>query len=130
MSAHICEQITYDRIGSFINIYFFKHFRSELEKHYGDGLSQQASVNQLINDMYQENIRSVNCRYREKHSFPPIQFNRIEVDVIQFMKSIAYWKYQSCETPDWETSKIYQLATQLRVSSIELLSGYEDAEWG
>ena len=49
---------------------------------------------------------------------------------VVILKLCANLDYQSCETPDWKTTKARALLEQIKDEAIRQLPGYEDAPWG
>lgn len=49
---------------------------------------------------------------------------------VVILKAIACYEYQSCEHPEWETSKAKAFCETLRKIIISWLPGYEEAPWG
>lgn len=49
--------------------------------------------------------------------------------IIQALKAIDAYCYQSCEHPEWSVSPAREFCEQLRSSLIARLPGYDDAAW-
>lgn len=50
-------------------------------------------------------------------------------NVIELLKAINCYEYQTCETDDWADTEAAQFCNTLRDLLIRYLSGYEDAPW-
>ncbi len=48
---------------------------------------------------------------------------------IEGLKLINCYEYQSCEHPEWESSKAKEFCDRLRHQLISLLPGYDEAPW-
>jgi hypothetical protein len=57
-------------------------------------------------------------RFREFAGYP---------DPIVILKAVACYRYQSCETPDWEESEAFAFCDALEKTAISRLPGYDDA---
>ena len=51
-------------------------------------------------------------------------------NVVEALKVIDCYAYQSCEHPEWETSEAYKICAKLREMLITALPGYNAAPWG
>jgi hypothetical protein len=51
-------------------------------------------------------------------------------NIVQALKLIAHWRYQSCEHDGWEHSSAAQVMRTLETRLIQQLPGYEEAPWG
>jgi len=97
------------------------------EPHYFNGNTQD--IGQKLVD---ENYRSVNHRYGEQET--PDQFKTMVLDKcytpVEIIKACDCYRYQSCETPDWQDTEAHAIMVALRERAIRLLPGYDDADWG
>jgi hypothetical protein len=78
-----------------------------------------------------ENYRSVNYRYGE--SSKPHAFIRPHIEPltpVEIIKLCHCYRYQSCETEDWENTEAFAIYDALREAAIAALPGYEEAPWG
>lgn len=95
--------------------------------------------------LWAENVKSVQYRYDDEpvSDLPgPAGLSDEEVDgysyttparrltIVQALKAISCYEYQSCEHPGWETSSAYGFCDALRHKLIGQLPGYDDAPWG
>lgn len=98
------------------------------ERDFGDELGQ------LLLD---ENVRSVRYRYdddenmipyyaRQPYCFEPLPFRPT---VVELLKALNCYIYESCEHPDWEDSMAYKIVMLIRNHAIYMLPGYEEAPW-
>lgn len=110
----------------------------------GDDLDEWERVTNML---WQENIKSVQCRYPDTYNNPqdmpgPIdedfritqQDHRFclwdRFDPVQVLKACNCYRYQSCEHPAWESSEAHAFIQSLKSHAISSLPGYENAEWG
>lgn len=49
--------------------------------------------------------------------------------VVQVLKLVNGYEYQSCEHPDWETSEAKRICDAVIQTLIRVLPGYDEAEW-
>ena len=80
-----------------------------------------------------ENVRSVNHRYRETETAPAYVYRPVPVvaiDAAAVLKSVQCVDYQSCETDDWETTLAYRVLKAIESGAIAHLPGYGAAPWG
>lgn len=78
-----------------------------------------------------QNYRSVNSRYGtsdkpHKYSNPPVR----RLKPVEILKLCSCYDYQACETTDYEASEAFRIVSALRTRAIQMLDGYEEAEWG
>ena len=97
------------------------------ECRYFNGNSQD--IGQKLVD---ENFRSVNYRYTEQ--VEPEQFKlmvllRTKYTPVAIIKACDCYNYQSCETRDWQETEAYAIMTALRERAIDMLPGYDEADW-
>ena len=74
------------------------------------------------------NQSSVNLLYGERAGTEPAYcFRRLAgvPDPVVVLKAIACLEYQSCEHPDWPTSRARRFCEELRDRCIDRLPGYE-----
>ena len=118
--THIDALVTYavDRKVSF----YFAHVRTEITAHNAEEIGRV-----LIN----ENVRSVNHRYRENKSMA-YRFKRFNTPLtaVEAIKACHCLDYQSCETDDWESTKAFSVLRAIEASAMRSLPGYEKAPWG
>jgi len=82
-----------------------------------------------------QNIRSVNFRYNEDEPEAEAYYQFAElpgtvVPIVVF-QAIDCYEYQSCETPDWESSEACAFCDALRRKMIREIPGYGDVNaWG
>lgn len=50
--------------------------------------------------------------------------------LVEVLKMISCYEYQSCEHPEWEDSEAHCFCRALRKCTISRLPGYEEAPWG
>lgn len=89
--------------------------------------------------LWRENIDSMNARYRNAQyrdgvsdsdagSYVFAQPDR-RPTIIEALKLISCYEYQSCEHDGWPLSRAYNICKRLRAVLIEELPGYEAAPW-
>ncbi len=79
-----------------------------------------------------ENRRSVNHRYGESNMEDFFEFSECRggmIDLVQVLKLIDCYEYQSCEHPEWKHSEARIFCDALRRLMIGNLPGYEEAAW-
>ena len=93
--------------------------------HYFSGTIQE--VGQKLVD---ENYRSVNYRYAEdakSHTYIHKEVN--DQSQLEIIKLCNCYRYQSCETDDWEQTEAHAIVDALRENAISNLPRYGDAAW-
>lgn len=88
-----------------------------------------AEVGQKLID---ENYRSINYRYTETyapHQYIHRPLNK-RYEPVEIIKLCNCYRYQCCETDDWEDSEAYAIMDALKERAIFSLPGYDDAKWG
>jgi len=134
MSCYILNDET---INMILNFAFHKptSVRLDGEWHHIDRFSPQGMtmLNRLGNILKGQNYKSWNDRYRENEV--PSLF-RFEVSgygnysIVDAIKCLDCYEYQSCDSHDWVTSTAYDLCLQLRRIYTQRLPGYDTAAWG
>lgn len=83
-----------------------------------------------------ENIKSVNHRYELNDTLPDdYLYSRVHllnnepITLIQIIKAVNCWQYQSCEHDDAEKTEAWRIASQIKEEAIRQLPGYEEAEY-
>lgn len=86
---------------------------------------------EIAQKLVDENYRSVNGRYDEETQAHAFQFKVVrELTPIEIIKLCHCYRYQACETDDWEQTEAYVIMNELRDMAISALPGYEEAPWG
>lgn len=112
--------------------------------HWGDAFLERVEargeLEALGQTLLDENVRSVNHRYGEATPSPLYRFVPVDLDSAAkasgvplpplVLKSVACLKYQSCETPDHESSRAWAFLDLLERLTIRSLEGYEEAPFG
>jgi hypothetical protein len=84
----------------------------------GNGPEYAAVGDALGLDLLRENFRSVNYRYSEEEPVPEYRWTPVaEVQVgeltkehlLQIIMAVHCYEYQSCEHPEWEDSRAFQI---------------------
>jgi hypothetical protein len=96
-----------------------------------------SEVGQLL---LNENVKSVNHRYRAKDVPPAYAFREVHaikrgncnhiLSAIDIIKCCNCLEYQSCEHPGWERSWAKRFLDHVVDSSFPQLPGYDAAPWG
>jgi hypothetical protein len=88
--------------------------------------------NQLGALLWEENVRSVDERYREENGVGAYEHVRssLPIDPIQVFASLRCYEYQSCEHEGWETSEAKAICDAIKDAAIRVLPGSDDTEWG
>lgn len=106
------------------------------------GVDPGVSPSEAGQMLWRENHRSINYRYSERNRTPSYSAKTTEAKLnpVAVLKAISCYGYQSCERPDWNKSKSYQLIEQLTAAILEAhpeLKGnyhnrpdYDSAPWG
>jgi hypothetical protein len=77
-----------------------------------------------------QNQRSVNFRYAEEEIEAVYQHGPTgSYSPVELLKIVKCYEYQSCETPDWETTEAHNFCAALKDQLIHLLPGYDEAPW-
>ena len=78
-----------------------------------------------------ENVRSVNFRYKESTEPESIKFQNTApmLTPMGVLKAIHCLEYQSCETDEWERTKAARLLATIEREAIYRLPGYEEAKY-
>ncbi len=112
-------------------------YHNEEHHRLNDGNADQ--VGQMLLD---ENIKSVGHRY--EHCEVTALPGRVDAEyLIPFKHKLSYnplpavtmfslincYRYQCCETDEWETSEAFAFCHQLEGQLIRNLPGYDDAPW-
>lgn len=103
-------------------------------------LASDAEIGQML---LSENVKSVAYRYpdTEESELPgPVGYSEIyrhnpratwlNLNPVQVLKSCDCLAYQSCEHPEWETSKAYHYLETLKSAAYHRMPEYESAKWG
>jgi len=78
-----------------------------------------------------ENYHSVNYRYNEHEEPQEYKWERYSLPLtpVQIIKACDCLNYQSCESPDWDTTEAYEILQTIRERAIVELPGMEEAKW-
>jgi len=91
----------------------------------------KTAVGQLLLD---ENVRSVNCRYKEENVQEPYTHRcQPYYSPMMIVKSCQCYSYQSCEHDGWETSLAKAIIDALESKYTMIIlkkHGYENEPWG
>lgn len=116
MSAYICEMCHLTAIAQ-----------------YAVRAGCEGTVDSLGAMLLQANVDSVNARYREKTEMTfeacPHAFHT-HLSVVEIIKALHCYRYQSCEHEGWEGSDAYNLVASLLEHATHSLPGYSEATWG
>ncbi|WP_280437505.1 hypothetical protein [Nocardia carnea] len=76
--------------------------------------------------LWDENVRSVDHRYRESHPRDRYVLHTTEgdLDPVAVLKAVDCYVYQSCEHPGWEDSDAHTWMTRLREAIYTATPGY------
>lgn len=99
--------------------------------------------NNIGQALWNENFKSVNCRYNEKDAAPVYKYSRPEriYSQIEIIKACRCYNYQSCEHEGWEKSHAKQFSDAVvnealknypehTLESIQKTAEYDEAPWG
>lgn len=130
MSAYVVSQA---HIHAIVNFAYIK-FRRDPVLYPPSGFrpsvdcTQATELGQILLD---QNVRSVDYRYNEKHE-PETFTHRLSTTVVsleQFFSCIACLEYQSCESNDWPETQAFHILQGLKDKAIRLLPGYDKTKW-
>ncbi len=101
-------------------------------------------MNELGDMLVKENLSSIHSRYPDTLTDPagtpgpikqywlqPYEFRtpKRKMSVVEALKALDCYEYQSCEHEEWEKSEARQFCDTLRHSLIGCLDGYNQAPW-
>jgi hypothetical protein len=89
------------------------------------------NANEIAQKLYQENVKSVNYRYKEGSNASPMayRFFLTVPNAIGMIKLAQCLDYQSCETPEWADSEAKAILQAIIEDCIPALPGYNEAKW-
>lgn len=108
MSAYIVNDNTINAVLGFADEYDLNAF---------DGKTKD-DLGQILLD---QNYCSVNYRYGEDATPERYVYNRYTVKATDALQHLSCIEYQSCETPDWETTLAFRLCARLRKNMVSQL---------
>jgi hypothetical protein len=123
-NAHIDALVTY--AGDHHVSYYLNH-RTVIDA---------GNASEIGQKLLDENVRSVNYRYRETDKAERYEFKRWTrpLQAITVIKAIECLDYQSCETDDWRQTEAFAILQAIKDAAIENLPGYkaayDAAPWG
>ena len=119
---------------------------AELAKVYANRLYMGFDASRRDNaarTLAEENIRSIRYRYPDADEMEMVPEGFVEACVelatieskisyspVELLKAADCLDYQSCETPDWESTRACEILNEIRLILIKRLPGYEEAAWG
>lgn len=128
MSAFICSDDHISALVRFACVNNVAFWVGNPSRRLGAG-DEQA----LVDILYKENVKSVNCRYRNEAPEPttgcvynPNAKRLTPVEAIKLAQSLAY---QSGEHDAWVTSAAFEIVRALKDEATRRLAGYDDAPW-
>lgn len=82
----------------------------------------------LGQDLWRENVRSVNCRYGERTRAAGYQSVTTEAPLhpLAVLKAISCYQYQTCERPDWPKSGAFRVTEALRAAILDRHPAYAE----
>ena len=92
-----------------------------------------AYAQQLGEQLYLQNIASVNYRYRYRNEpageYPPFKFspNAPLLAPVEVLRLLECLEYQSNETPEYYATPGYEVLARLRAQAIAQLPGFKEA---
>ena len=104
------------------------------------------TADQIGRELWTENLKSINARYPDTIDHPesmpgPAGITLEEISGYTFtrqpyrltipeaMKAAHCYRYQSCEHPEWESSRAYGILCDLLDTMTHILPGYREAPW-
>lgn len=98
-----------------------------------DGLVSSTEVGRML---AQENAASIGARYGDEpeawvldYTYPTRQFQSMIPGVVEGLKLIECYEYQTCEHEGWAASEAYRYCDALRRTLVMRLPGYDEAPW-
>lgn len=140
MSAFLCSDEHIKQLASWLVAQNSK--RSDLDRlayRYrfgGKYVTPQALASHLSTILLRENERSLSVRYGEDTTERSLVVTLGEVermrrqDLAAIAKSAHCYRYQACESEDWETTKANKIIQEIEAEIVRSLPGYSDANWG
>jgi len=121
----------------------YRPMRWYFEGEEGSSSLTEVNASEMGQMLLEECIKSVGYRYRgsEVTDLPgrsdaeymiPFQYKRFAnpPTLVEILKIISCYEYQSCEHPGWKSSEAYAFCQVLRKCTIARLPGYDEAPWG
>jgi hypothetical protein len=146
MSAYICSIEQFKILAIYAASFSDGSYRVRPDYHVSNpnGVWTTTTLASVYADrLYQENIRSVRCRYPDDKwddlpgptvkplrcvvSAKDVKLPR--VSAVQILKFANCINYQSCETEDWATTQAYKLLQDIKEAAIREVPGYAEAAW-
>lgn len=107
MSAYICDDETICAIAKAFVDYDVKFDAKDYKLESSSWLIDLSKMRKAIaQSLLNQNYASVNYRYDENTPAPSIKFKDVEIDEGIVYGCIKNYIYQSCETEDWDDSRI------------------------
>jgi hypothetical protein len=102
-----------------------------VHKHNRAGYGIPESMDELGQELWRENYRSVNHRYSERKKTPKYKYEPRGrgTSAIEFIKLLSSLDYQSCEHPGWGKSKARRYIRELVYRACSQLSEWDEAAW-
>jgi hypothetical protein len=93
-------------------------------------LDQVDDLQAMAEILLAENVRSVNCRYRESAEPHAITFEFCaDVVPIEVIKLCQCYAYQACETDDYRDTAAAKIIEHIQSMMLSRLPGYGSAQW-
>ena len=104
--------------------------RRQLSRFIKTDKPNELTLNQLGALLWEENVKSVDERYREENGVGAYKHVRssLPLDPVQVFASISCYEYQACEHEGWETSEAKAICESIRDAAIRALPG--EGVWG
>ena len=109
----------------------------ELAKYYvvhcQDYSNDKMSFKDAAEELYKENVRSLNYRYGDddfEDLNPPVDYVPTIRNIFALAKQVNCYEYQACEHPAWEDSKARAMCVDIKEALLRKHPDYEEAPWG
>lgn len=94
----------------------------------------QDDIRHIAERIEQENIRSLNARYKGKdeliNTYSDVTFtSKKTMDISQFIESLRYYEYQSCDHDGYEESDVKDFIYRLKSLAVRKLT-HDNVYWG
>lgn len=133
----LVETALFGPTGLQCGTWFVPYFGKPSKKLYPENASELGEM------LVKENLSSIHFRYPDTVTNPDNTPGPIEqywlteyqfhggkhLSIIEALKAIRCYEYQSCEHPEWEMSAAKQFCESFTNTLISVLPGYDQAEW-
>lgn len=131
MSAFLCNDDVFDLLAAAIQQWAVNVYTD------AQNLNGRTDYATMADILRAENVKSVNYRYNEstpaaKYRCNPLSLDRAAVAIrpeVLILQAVRCVRYQSCETPEYETSLAHRILEAIQAKAIHNLTSVDDAPW-